>query len=64
MAHPTVKYTVHLEHVEEGQKVQKKIEVNIVLDQRSKSKAKNRIRAANKAREMYPKCVVHLVTYD
>ena len=63
MAHPTVVYQVYIEYVKDDDVVLKVVDVDVVLDQRSKSKARNRLRAADRAREMYPGCKVNQVIY-
>lgn len=60
MAHATVVYKLLIEH----QGTSKWVDVEIVLDQKSKSKTKNRSRAATLAREQYPGCTINQIVYE
>lgn len=63
MAHPTVTYQVYIEHTHDSITSMQIVEIDVVLDQKSKSKAKNRSRAAAKVKEMYPGCKVNQILY-
>lgn len=64
MANPTITYQLQIEYIQDdGVVVNKWVDVDVVLDKKSKSKAKNRSRAAVKVRELYPKCTVNQILY-
>lgn len=63
MANPTVTYQILIEYTQDDNVINKWVDVDVVLDQKSKSKAKNRSRAASKVRDMYPKCTIHQILY-
>ena len=64
MANPTITYRVLIEYKTLGQMVSKWVNVDILLDQKSKSKAKNRLRAAEEVKKLYPSCVINQITYN
>lgn len=64
MAHPTVTYQVYIEHTQDNITEMRCVEVDVVLDQKSKSKAKNRSRAATMVKEMFPGCKVNQILYS
>lgn len=63
MANPTVTYQVYIEITHDNNTEMKCVNVDVVLDQKSKSKAKNRSRAAAKVKEMFPGCKVNQILY-
>lgn len=61
----SVTYKVLIEYKDENKlSVSRWLNIDIRLDQKSKSKTKNRSRAAEVAKQMYPGCTINQITFN